>query len=92
VARVAYVNGQYLPLPEAGIHIEDSGFQFADGVYEVLAIHRPRLLDEAGHLDRLDRSLGELAIARPVRRRAPQLVMRELVETFRRATAESSRG
>ena len=55
--RFAYVNGRYIPHGEAGVHIEDRGFQFADGVYEVCAIEGGRFLDMAGHLSRLERSL-----------------------------------
>ena len=77
--RIAYVNGRYVPLAEASVHIEDRGYQFADGVYEVVAIHQGRLLDEIGHLDRLDRSLHELEIAQPMGRAAMRAVMRVIV-------------
>lgn len=79
MSRVAYVNGQYVPFREAGIHVEDRGYQFADGVYEVVYVHRGRLIDEAGHLDRLERSLAELSIAPPMSRRALALVMRQTI-------------
>jgi D-alanine transaminase len=83
VSRIAYVNGRYVPLADASVHIEDRGYQFADGVYEVVALHHGRMLDEAGHLDRLDRSLNELEIAAPLGRRALLGVMRELVRRNR---------
>jgi len=79
MSRIAYVNGRYVPHGEAAVHIEDRGYQFADGVYEVIAIHQGRLVDEKGHLDRLDHSLGELRIAWPMTRRALQVVMREMI-------------
>jgi len=79
MSRVAYVNGQYLPFRAAGVHVEDRGFQFADGVYEVVYFHQGRLIDETGHLDRLERSLRELSIAEPMSRRALQAVMREII-------------
>jgi D-alanine transaminase len=79
MSRVAYVNGQYLPFHAAGVHVEDRGFQFADGVYEVVYLHHGRLIDEAGHLDRLERSLRELAIAEPMSRRALRVVMHEII-------------
>jgi len=68
MSRIAYVNGRYLPLAEAQVRVEDRGFQFGDGVYEVVYIHRGRFLDEDRHLDRLHRSLGELRIDWPVKR------------------------
>ena len=83
MARVAYVNGRYLPLARAMVHVEDRGFQFADGVYEVITVHGGRLVDEAGHLDRLDRSLGELAMAWPVSRRVLSRLLREVVRRNR---------
>lgn len=77
--RQAYVNGRYLPHRRAVVHIEDRGFQFADGVYEVVVVHRGALIDEDPHLDRLERSLGELRIAMPVHRNALKLIARELI-------------
>jgi len=77
--RTAYVNGRYLPHADAQVHIEDRGFQFADGVYEVITVVGGRLADEEGHLDRLDRSLGELRIPWPVQRQSLRLILRELV-------------
>ncbi len=81
--RFAYVNGRYVPHGEAVIHIEDRGFQFADGVYEVIALINGRFADEAGHLDRLERSLGELRIPLPMPRRSLQIVLREFVRRNR---------
>jgi D-alanine transaminase len=86
--RYAYVNGRYLPHAEAAVHIDDRGYQFADSVYEVIAIHGGRLVDGEGHLDRLDRSLGELRMAPPMTRGALKTVMGELVR--RNGTVEGS--
>ncbi len=77
--RLAYVNGRYLPHTEACVHVEDRGFQFADGVYEVVAILDGRFADLDGHLVRLARSLREVSIDQPISRAALKLVMRELV-------------
>ena len=60
MGRIAYVNGRYVPHGDAAVHIEDRGYQFADGVYEVIAVYRGCLIDEQDHIDRLDRSLREL--------------------------------
>ena len=79
MARDAYVNGRYVPHAQAAVHVEDRGFQFADGVYEVVCIRNGRLIDEDGHLDRLDRCLGELRIAWPCERRVLRLIMRRLI-------------
>ena len=77
--RIAYVNGSYVRHAEAAVHIEDRGYQFADGVYEVVPVHHGRLLDAGPHLDRLDRSLKELSIAWPMARRALEVVVRRII-------------
>ncbi|MFN4355507.1 D-amino-acid transaminase [Parvibaculum sp.] len=79
MSRIAYVNGRYIRHAEAAIHIEDRGYQFADGVYEVCGVRAGKLMDERLHLDRLERSLAELRIAEPMSRAALQFVMREVV-------------
>ncbi|MFN4092513.1 MAG: D-amino-acid transaminase [Brevundimonas sp.] len=81
MSRVAYVNGVYRPHGHASVHVEDRGFQFADGVYEVWAVLDGRLADYAGHMTRLARSLGELRIPVPMTREALTNV---LMETVRR--------
>ncbi len=58
--RIAYVNGRYLPHANAAVHVEDRGYQFGDGVYEVCEIARGFIIDMTGRLDRLGRSLGHL--------------------------------
>jgi D-alanine transaminase len=83
MSRIAYVNGRYLPHAEASVHIEDRGYQFADGVYEVIAVQGGEFVDEGLHMARLDRSLGELRIAAPMSRRALALVLREVIRRNR---------
>ncbi len=83
MGRVAYVNGRFLPHAEASVHIEDRGYQLADGVYEVWAVMGGRLADAEGHFTRLERSLGELRIAMPMSRKALQLVLREAIRRNR---------
>ncbi|WP_020178897.1 D-amino-acid transaminase [Methylopila sp. M107] len=83
MSRIAYVNGRYLPHANAAVHIEDRGYQFADGVYEVCEVRDGRLIDEAGHLGRLRRSLGELKIRQPIADSALRVVLRETVRRNR---------
>ena len=75
--RFAYVNGRYVPYAAAQVHVEDRGYQFSDGVYEVCEVRDGSLVDERRHLDRLDRSLSELRIALPIVRSALGVVLRE---------------
>jgi D-alanine transaminase len=77
MARIAYVNGRYRPLREAAIAPEDRGYQFADGVYEVIKVLGGRPRDLERHLDRLTRSLGALDITPPMPRRALESVLHE---------------
>lgn len=79
MARISYVNGQYELHAEAGVHIEDRGFQFADSVYEVLPAVGGRICHLDQHLDRLERSLGALAMAWPVSRRVLPVILARVV-------------
>ncbi|MDF2782553.1 MAG: dat 1 [Geminicoccaceae bacterium] len=81
MARIAYVNGRYRPLAGEAIALEDRGYQFADGVYEVIKVLAGRPRDLERHLDRLQRSLAALEIAAPMSRAALTSV---LFETLRR--------
>lgn len=81
MARIAYVNGRYRPIAQAAVSIEDRGYQFADGVYEVIKIVAGGGCFLDRHLDRLARSLAALAIVMPVSRAA---LLGILGETLRR--------
>jgi D-alanine transaminase len=83
MSRWAYVNGRFVRHGEAAVHIEDRGYQLADGIYEVWAIFNGRLADSEGHFERLERSLGEMGIAAPMSRKALELVLREAVRRNR---------
>lgn len=79
MSRIAYVDGSYRPHRDAAVHIEDRGYQFADGVYEVVAVRGGKLLDEALHLKRLRRSLAELRIEGALGDGPLGVVLREVV-------------
>lgn len=83
IPRIVYVNGRYVPYRAACVHVDDRGYTFADGVYEVVLVAEGKLIDEALHLDRLDRSLREMRMAAPMDRRALKLVLREVVRRNR---------
>jgi D-alanine transaminase len=83
LGRIAYVNGRYVPHAWAKVHIEDRGYQFGDGVYEVCEIKDGALIDEARHLARLKRSLGELYMANPLTKTALPIVLREVIRRNR---------
>jgi len=63
--QIAYVNGSFVPLADAKVSVLDRGFLFADGIYEVSAVLEGKLVDNASHLARLERSVGEIALALP---------------------------
>ncbi len=79
MSRIAYVNGRYLPMRAATVQVEDRGYQFGDGVYEVCEVRGGRLIDEHRHMARLVRSLNELRIRMPMSLAALGVVLREVV-------------
>ena len=83
MTRIVYVNGRYLPYAEAGVHVEDRGFQFADSIYEVCEVRDGALVDRTRHLARLERSLSELDIRMPMSARSLAFVMAETVRRNR---------
>ncbi len=83
MSRIAYVNGRYRPRAVAAVSIDDRGYQFADGVYEVIEVRGAALVDEDAHFTRLRRSLAELRIAPPMEEAALRLVLREVIRRNR---------
>jgi len=83
MSRFAYVNGRFVRHGEAAVHIEDRGYQLADGVYEVWAVFDGKLADAEGHFARLWRSLDELRIAHPMGQAPLTFVLREAVRRNR---------
>jgi len=83
MSRIAYVNGRYIPHRQASVHIEDRGYQFADGVYEVMAVMGGEPIDEGLHLDRLERSLSELRMESAMARASLRVVLRETIRRNR---------
>jgi D-alanine transaminase len=78
MSRIAYVNGRYVPRKHATVHIEDRGYQFSDGVYEVCEVRGGRLVDQRRHMERLLRSLGELRIKLPMPLSSLNVVLHEV--------------
>ena len=83
MSRIAYVNGQYQDMRDASVNVEDRGYQFADGVYEVCEIRDGRIVDMPRHMARLQRSLRELRIAEPMTLSSLSVVLHEVVRRNR---------
>lgn len=83
MSRIAYVNGQYRDMRDASVNIEDRGYQFSDGVYEVCEIRNGKVVDMPRHMTRLQRSLRELRIEMPMPLSALEIVIRETVRRNR---------
>ncbi|MGC6484893.1 MAG: D-amino-acid transaminase [Candidatus Puniceispirillales bacterium] len=79
MSRIAYVNGRYVPHKDAEVSIDDRGYQFGDGVYEVVTVVNGVLADQEWHLDRLQFSLSELGISMPISREAFRIVIRNII-------------
>lgn len=83
MSKIAYVNGRYLPQRHASVNIEDRGYQFGDGIYEVVHLDRGRFVDEDLHLDRLERSLREIRLPMPMPRASLRAVLAEVARRNR---------
>src|SRR3954470_9902988 len=83
MSRIAYVNGRYLDQRLAEVNIEDRGYQFGDGIYEVVHLHHGRFVDEDRHLGRLERSLREIRLPMPMSRLALRHVLAEVARRNR---------
>lgn len=83
MSRIAYVNGFYRAQSQAAVNIEDRGYQFGDGIYEVVHLHAGRFVDTDLHLGRLERSLREIRLPMPMPRAALELVLAEVVRRNR---------
>jgi D-alanine transaminase len=79
MTRIAYVNGKYCDHDLAHVHIEDRGYQFADGVYEVFAVLNKKIVDYDDHLKRLYRSLNEIKVKSPICKDAFLFIIRNLI-------------
>ena len=87
MARIAYVNGEFRPFAEAHVHIEDRGYQFADGVYEVVLVVDGKLWDGDGHFQRWQRSLDEMSMTPPITERAFPTIIKRLMKLNRLRSA-----
>lgn len=85
--QIAFVNGAYRPIRDAAVNIEDRGYQFADGVYEVCLVVNGRCWDQQRHLARLERSLSELKIKRPMTDASFAVIFREILKRNRLTSA-----
>ena len=79
MSRVIFLNGEYKDYSNALTHVEDRGYQFADGVYEVFSVKHGKLIDYSGHINRLSRSLNEIKIKYPINRRSILFHMRNII-------------
>jgi D-alanine transaminase len=83
MSRIAYVNGRYVDQRRAEVNVEDRGYQFGDGIYEVVHLHAGRFIDEERHLARLERSLAEIRLPMPMTRTALRHVLAEVARRNR---------
>ena len=79
MSRIAYINGRYVPHDQAKIHIDDRGYQFGDGIYEVVSVINGKLADQDWHLDRMAYSLGEMSISMPMSREAIKIIIKNMI-------------
>jgi D-alanine transaminase len=77
--RIAWLNGEFVPLAEAKVSAQDRGFLFADGIYEFTAVLDGRLVDSAAHLARFERSAAGLDLRLPIPVAEIEAAQRELI-------------
>jgi D-alanine transaminase len=83
MSRIAYVNGHYQNLRDAAVNVEDRGYQFADGIYEVCEIIGGKMVDFPRHMARMQRSLRELRISEAMPLASLKIVMQEVIRRNR---------
>src|SRR5258708_20840099 len=74
-----WINGEIIPMADARIGVEDRGYQFADGVYEVIRIYNGKTFALAEHLARLARSAEAIRITLPLSTEALAAEVRKLI-------------
>ena len=79
MSAISYVNGVYIDHQDAMVNIEDRGYQFADGVYEVFAVIKKKIVDYDGHINRLYKSLNEISLKSPIVKDAYIFHIRNLI-------------
>ena len=83
MSRISYVNGNYCEHKDSFVHIEDRGYQFADGVYEVFGVINKKIVDYDGHINRLFRSLNEVQINSPINKSSYYFHIKRLIKINR---------
>jgi len=79
--QICYINGSFENKSDALISVEDRGFNFSDGVYEVMSFSEEVLINFKKHLDRLKRSLKELRIRSPFKNfKSLELIIKKLIQ------------
>jgi D-alanine transaminase len=76
---LVWINGEIVPMAEARIGVEDRGYQFADGVYEVIRLYRGKPFTMREHLDRLEKSAAAISLPLPISRAAMEDGLAKLV-------------
>ncbi len=78
---ICYINGSFENKFSASISIQDRGFNFSDGVYEVMSFHKNKIINYYRHIKRLDRSLKSLRINKPMRNtKSLELIIKKLIK------------
>jgi len=78
--RIVYLDGQFINESEAKVSIFDRGFLFGDAVYEVTAVLDGKLVENEGHMVRLQRSCNELQISLPVTTEEITTIQKSLIK------------
>ena len=78
---ICYVNGSYEEKNSAMISIQDRGFNFSDGVYEVMSFFGNQVINFDKHVKRLAKSLEGLRIQKPLTNyKSLELILKKLIK------------
>ena len=78
---ICFINGSFEDKSSASISIQDRGFNFSDGVYEVMSFQKNKIINFDKHIKRLDRSLNSLRIIKPMRNfKSLELIIKKLIK------------
>lgn len=74
------LNGEFLPRKEAKVDIEDRGYQFGDGIYEVIRVYHGKMFAVDQHLSRLQSSAEKIFLQNPYTNDEWKALLEELID------------
>lgn len=80
MTQYVVIDGNFLEREKATIDIEDRGYQFGDGVYEVIRVYNGKMFTSSEHLDRLWNSADSIGITIPQTKEELKGLLEQLID------------